>query len=213
MKKWPGVNKQLEILNKGLREQYGTLTWTVYHIVQDAEKDYGRGSFDTALTTLVQDYFGTYGPDDDFFDKWHHNGFSGARKMVIDWFGKPDHYVNLSYATIQIRFEYLNDEWRSFHFPVEVINGDSGDIKRVNFRTPEFVEMRFDTNDEKIDAEAHDKRVDEIKRLISDLHHCINPLMRIVLGEAKQKRYRMRDEINEVARKYNVKEAIYEEDQ
>lgn len=213
MKKWPGVNKQLEILNKGLREQYGNLMWTVYHIVKDAEKDYGRGSFNTALTTLVQDYFGTYGPDDEFFDKWHHNGFSGAQNMVIDWFGEPDHYVNISYATIQIRFKYQKGEWHGFHFPVEVINGDSGDIKRVNFRAPEFVEVRFDRDDDKVDTNGHDKRVDEMKRLISDLHECVNPLMRIVLGDAKQKRYRIRGMINDVARKYDVKEAIYEEDQ
>lgn len=213
MKKWPGVNKQLEILNKGLREQYGNLMWTVYHIVKDAEKDYGRGSFNTALTTLVQDYFGTYGPDDEFFDKWHHNGFSGAQNMVIDWFGEPDHYANISYAAIQIRFKYLKDEWHGFHFPVEVINGDSGDIKRVNFRAPEFVEVRFDRDDDKVDTDGHDKRVDEMKRLISDLHECVNPLMRIVLGDAKQKRYRIRGMINDVARKYDVKEAVYEEDQ
>ena len=213
MKKWPGVNKQLEILNKGLREQYGTLMWTVNRIVKDAEKDYGRGSLNAALTTLVQDYFGTYGSDDEFFDKWHHNGFSGAHNMVIDWFGKPDYYTDIAYATIQIRFEYLNGEWRSFHFPVEVIKYNGGDLKRVNLRAPGFVEVSLNSDDDKVDTDRHDKRVDEMKRLISDLHMCVNPLMRIVLGEAKQKRYRIRDEINEVARKYDVKEAIYEEDQ
>jgi hypothetical protein len=211
-RKWPGVNKQLEILNKGLREQYGTLMWTVNHIVKDAEKGYGRGSFNTALTTLVQDYFGTYGPDDEFFDKWHHNGFSAASGMVIDWFGEPDHYSNISYATIQIRFEYLKGEWRSFHFPVEVIKDDGGNLKRVNFRAPGFEEVHLNSDDEKVDTDRHDKREDEMKRLISDLNHCINPLMRIVLGDAKQKRYRIRDMINEVARKYEVKEAIYTEE-
>lgn len=211
-RKWPGVNKQLEILNKGLREQYGELMCTVNRIVRDAEKDYGRGSFNTALTTLAQDYFGTYGPDDEFFDKWHHNGFSAASGMVIDWFGRPDHYANISYATIQIRFEYLKGECRSFHFPVEVIKDNGGGLKRVHFRAPGFVEVYLNSEDDKVDTDRHDKREGEMKSLISDLNHCINPLMRIVLGEAKQKRYRIRDEINEVARKYDVKEAIYEED-
>ena len=118
MKKWPGVNKQLEILNKGLREQYGNLVWSVNRIVRDAEKDYGRGSFDTALTALAQDYFGTHGPHDEFFDKWRHNGFSAPNDMVIDWFGKPDYYSEVTHSNMQIRFDYANGEWKRFCFPV-----------------------------------------------------------------------------------------------
>ncbi len=213
-RKWPGVNKQLEILNKGLREQYGNLVWSVNRIVRDAEKDYGRGSFDTALTELAQDHFGTHGPHDGFFDKWRHNGFSAPNDMVIDWFGTPEHCSNVTHSNIQIRFDYPNGEWKRFCFPVTTIrNKADRSLQKVQFRIPEFVDVRFVKDAEEIDTAAHDERVEEMKRLIIDLHHCINPLMRIVLGEARQKRYRIRDEINDVARKYNVKEAIYEEDE
>lgn len=211
-RKWPGVNKQLEILNNGLRKNYNDFVGSINRIVKGAENGYHRGAFDTALEAIVRDHMGFHREDKDseFFDMWLHGGFSGAKELIIDWEGQPSYYDNITYATLYLEFKFHNGSSQKFVIPVGITKDRSGELKNVKFHVPGFSEVFL--SGEELVTDRYDRCIERLKELEVDLVNIINPLMRIVLGEARQKRYRLRDIINDAATKYEVKEAIYEED-
>lgn len=211
-RKWPGVNKQLQILNNGLRKNYNDLVWAINKIVREAENGYHRGAFDSALEAIVRDHMGFHREDKDygFFDKWLHGGFSGSKELIIDWEGQPSHYDNVTYATLYLEFKYHDGSSHKVVIPVCTTKDRHGDLKDVKFRIPGFSEVFM--SGEELVTERYDKCIERLKKLETDLWNIINPLIRIVLGEARQKRYRIRDMINDAATKYEVKEAVYTEE-
>ena len=210
-RKWPGVNQHLKQLNNGLREVYNGWASDIRQIVRDAEKGYNRGTFDNVLAALALDYRGYRNDGDPLFEKFAHGGFSGIVNMNVELV-KRSEYSNMSYGNLLVRFHKPGDagKWAyDFLFPVEY-EMKSRDIVHLGLHLPEFVGV--DYYDDNVDTAGYDNCIERMKKLHDDLKRSINILIRVVMGENKERRYKIRDALNLVAEKYDIKEAIYEED-
>jgi hypothetical protein len=209
-RKWPGVTQHLRQLNNGLREVYNGWASDIRQIVRDAEKGYNRGTFDKVLKALAMDYSGYRGPDDPLFEKFSHGGFLGIVNMSVELVKNGD-YSNVTYGTLHVRFGKPGDvgNWSyDFLFPVRY-KTDSHDIASLEFCLPEF--FGVDYYDGEVLTAKYDKCIERMKKLYDDLKRSINILIRAVMGENKERRYKVRDALNLAAEKYGIKEAIYEE--
>lgn len=209
-RKWPGITQHLKQLNNGLREVYDGLASSIVQIVKDAEKGYNRGTFDKVLMCLAADYSGQRKDGDPLFEKLVHGGFSGAVTMFVE-LTKDSSYVTATYGTLHVKLCKYGDAGTpsyDFSFPVEY-QTKCGDLVFVGLRLPEF--FGVDVYDDDIITERYDKCIEHMEKLRDDLKASVNILIRAVMGANKEHRYKVRDELNAVAEKYGIKEAVYEE--
>lgn len=211
-RKWPGVTQHLKKLNDGLREIYDGLASSIVQIVRDAEKGYNRGTFDRVLTCLATDYSGQRKDGDPLFEQLVHGGFSGAVTMFVELM-KSSSYANVTYGTLHVKLCKYDDVGKpsyDFSFPVEY-RMKSGDVVFVGLHLPEF--SGVDMYDGDIITDRYDKCIARMEKLRDDLKASVNILIRAVMGANKEHRYKVRDELNAVAEKYGISEAVYKEDE
>lgn len=204
-RKWPGVTKQLQILNNGLREQYDDIVSDIRRVVKEAEAGYHRGAFDKALDIMVTRHLGSFGEDDEWLDRWVHGFNKSATSMDVtkQLCGEDDSSMRWY---LWVTFYTGKKLDKQYSIPITTGKDEAG----ARFRIPDFIGVEIDANGV-VDDFKFESRMQRMADLLEGLREIATPMMRIVMGEAKEQRYRIRDMINGIAVKHHIDEAIYKE--